>query len=88
MSYNMEVKGPRGLFRINLQQDDGLWSVVHRLSDNPYLRLPQFIGVYRTHEEALESARRHAHGNSFAGEPIINPLPDRRGLVAHTKAKS
>ena len=93
-----DVYGLEGLFRVDLQ-DDNKWSVNYILSDDPNLQGSRLVGVYGTRGEALESAKLHAdgiHGGDgslkFAdglGMSIKpDPVPDRRGLVAHTRAMS
>ena len=92
-----DVEGPEGLFRVDLQ-DDNKWSVDYILSDDPNLQGSRLVGVYRTRVEAVESARLHANG-IHGGDGSLKfgdglgistkpePVPDRRGLVAHTRAK-
>ena len=79
------VEGPEGTFRIEFQDDDR-WSVEQILSNEPLVKGSTFIRDsavrtpsfgWGTRDEAIQVAR------GYAG---LIPPPDRRGLVAHTKA--
>ncbi len=73
------VEGPDGTFRVELQGDD-LWSVNQILvDDRPNGPIgSNVICSHPTAERALLCAHKRA------GLPT-RPLPDRRGLVAHSR---
>ena len=84
-----KVEGPEGVFYLT-RIVDGDWCVhvtspLPRTYDNT-----QIIKFYATYDETLESARRLAHGIGTTWMPEIptEPLPDRRGLVAHSRAQA
>ena len=87
-----KVEGPEGVFYLT-RIVDGDWCVhvtspLPRTYDNTRsLGAYQIIKFYATYDEALESARRFAHGIGTTRMPEIptEPLPDRRGLVAHSR---
>jgi hypothetical protein len=80
------INGPVGSFRIDFQ-DDNVWSVEHIIvDDRPNGPIgSQFVGTYQTRVEALKSAMFHAYGAWPGQLQIPDPLPDRRGLVAHSR---
>ena len=76
------VDGPNGLFLIELQ-DDGQWSVAQVFEEK-----------YRGRDYMQDSAGRMGWPTSDAamwvakGHAGLIPPPDRRGLVAHSRAKA
>ena len=82
-----KVEGPDGTFKIDYHENG--WSVERILADGPDLFGSTLLGVYPVRREALAAARHSAGLPKFERKSApANPLPDRRGLVAHTKAKS
>lgn len=89
--FGKTLEGPVGTYRVELQQDVGMgpckWSVEHILvDDRPNGPVgSNIVAVYPTKEEALGYARLASglRGN-LLDTPAL-PLPDRRGLVAHSR---
>jgi hypothetical protein len=87
--FGKTLVGPVGTYRVELQQDVGMgpckWSVEHILvDDRPNGPVgSNIVGFFPTQEEALGYARLISglRGNG----PPAPPLPDRRGLVAHSR---
>ncbi len=74
------VEGPDGTFRVELHQGDDQW-LVHQIlvDDRPNGPIgTNFACSHPTAKRALDCARARA------GLPT-RPLPDRRGLVAHSR---
>lgn len=82
------VEGRHGTFKID-HQDDGQWSVEYISSNKDEITGSTYVGAFLTAREALADARERAGLPKFEKVGLgSNPLPDRRGLVAHTRAKS
>ena len=88
-----DVEGPKGLFRIDVQDGEGnkcVWSVDYILSDGPDIHGSRLVGVYKTRGDAHAAALKFANGIAapFSLWTLSAPteLPDRRGLVAHSRA--
>jgi hypothetical protein len=87
--FGNDVIGPKGKFRVELQDDHGvgpmIWSIEHIFCDDSATGGAigsQFVGHYATQEEAIDNAKKHAGWT----DPTPVPRPDRRGLVAHSRA--
>ncbi len=83
-TFRGEYKGKDGVFAIEYQDDDS-WTAEHLLvsgniTGSQYLLDEENNISWATRIEAATVAKRHAG----IIPPI--PLPDRRGLVAHSKA--
>ena len=85
-----DVVGPEGKFRVELQEDHGvgpmIWSIEHIFCDDSATGGAigsQFVGQFATQEEAIFNAKKLAGWTAPVAPP---PLPDRRGLVAHSRA--
>lgn len=90
--FRKDVEGPEGLFRVDVQDAEAygnrvVWSVEKISSYGPDLYGSQLMGVYKTRGDAVEAAYQFAGVSEYVPTPLI-PFVDRRGLVAHSRAKS
>jgi hypothetical protein len=79
-------KGPRGDYRcmhVTSHVREG-WAV-EKLFDNRV----HVVSMNMTREDAFEHARTLSGLQDYSDVVVVDePLPDRRGLVAHSRAKS
>ncbi len=92
-SVKKEVIGPRGTYEIDFQ-DDGQWSVEKIFGGGiprgqmAVLTGSTVIGMLPTARKAMARARSAAGLPPFeytGSRPASRPIPDRRGLVAHSR---
>ncbi len=82
------VKGDNGTFIIDLEDDDR-WSVKQLFGGGASIQGSEYVRDtaghmgWKTRNEAVDVARGHA---GLAPLRVLDPLPDRRGLVAHSRA--
>ena len=86
------IWGPRGHFNV-WQEEGDLWTVNGVLTDDPAREYPHqmksYSGKFMTKDQAVEHAKVLAGISPFGPEGILqtHPVPNRRGLVAHSRAK-